>query len=183
MKDKKNDSKKNIIDENFLEKYNQLGLNSDEVYQIKDAFDFLDKDGSGAVSKQELEQAKELLMEGENENENQEENIEQHMDIFTDLLSKMDSKKSNQIVFEDFIELFVNEQQRNPTKYYADLFVSFAQERSNAKQLSFDELKLIVKEIQEDIPDQELRQMFNRADLDKDGFVGKEEFVKFMTSN
>ena len=175
-----NDSKnKNLeIARKFLAKNKDSGLSLDEILEIKEAFDFIDKDSSEKITRKEINQARKLLLIN---NENQEDNEGQ--DIFNELLIRMDLRKTEQATFDDFIDLFVNEKDKTSREYYSDLFYLFTKEDNSKDKLTFDDLKKIVEHIQEDISTQELKQMFERADKDNDGLVGKNEFIEFMTAN
>ena len=157
-------------------KYENKGLNLDEIMEVKEAFDFIDADETGSISKKEFVTAKKMMKMGETEEENK--------GIFEEMLSLMDTDKSGSINFQEFIGVFTNQKDMNQSKdkYYADLFFLFAGETGDKDKLSFKDLENIVDKIEEDIETDELREMFDRADEDKDGFVGVKEFVKFMVT-
>nr|XP_013804537.1 PREDICTED: caltractin-like [Apteryx mantelli mantelli] len=48
-------------------------------------------------------------------------------------------------------------------------------------KISFEKLKLVAVEVGEDITDEELQEMIDKADLDGDGQVNKQEFLRILT--
>ena len=158
-------------------KYEGKGLNVDEIFEIKEAFDFIDNNDSGSISRKEFSAAKNMMQIGEKEDEN--------VNIFELMLEQSDKDKSGSISFDEFITVFSNieEQRQDKTTYYRDLFYLFTGEDDSKKKLNIEDMKSIVKKIEEKISDEDLNGMFNRADADKDGLVGVDEFVKFMMSN
>ena len=163
--------------QNEISQYEGKGLNLDEIMEVKEAFDFIDNNDSGIISKQEFVKAKKMLDTGLKENERSETD-----GIFDEMLTIMDKDKSGNVCFDEFISVFnnVKDDKMSRNKYYQDLFYLFAGEVDDSKKLALKDMKNIVNQIEEDIEEDELKEMFERADEDKDGFVGEEEFVKFM---
>ena len=46
--------------------------------------------------------------------------------------------------------------------------------------ISFKELKRISKELGENLTDQEIQEMIDEGDTDRDGEIGQEEFIRIM---
>lgn len=172
--------------EALIVKYTEKsGLDSEEIMQIKDAFDFIDRDGSGQVSKTEIEAAKKIMslnklaqIEFAREGEEIDESVEE-VNIFDDLLAKMVEKKKTHVTVEDMIELFSDDKSKDK-EYYNDVFLLFTGEKSSKKFLTLEDMRQIAAICNENISEKELKQMITRADTDKDGVVGKDEFVRFM---
>ena len=163
---------------NNISKYEGQGLNSDEIIEIKEAFDFIDNNESGSISREEFIVARNMMKFGDN-------NDEEGNDVFNEMINKMDNDKSGSINFDEFIKIFTNEKEKKMSNkdYFRDLFMLFTgEEKSTRQKLNFKDLQNIVAMIEEDISLDELKEMFVRADADKDGFVGIEEFVAFMDS-
>lgn len=53
--------------------------------------------------------------------------------------------------------------------------------REIAGYISIKNLRRVAKELGEDIQEEELQQMIQRADLDHDDLVSEEEFYQFLT--
>lgn len=178
---------------NNIHIYENRGLNIDEIFEIKEAFDFIDNNGSGSISRKEFVEAK-SMMKFEDQDTEKDFLGEGKMkklggdseltdeNIFDEMLKVMDKDGSGGVDFDEFFSVFTNEKEKRMDRklYYKDLFALFCNEDDKRARLSFEDLKKIVIKIEEEIEEDELREMFDRADEDKDGFVGVEEFVKFM---
>ena len=53
--------------------------------------------------------------------------------------------------------------------------------RGDAGVISEQDLRRVAKQLGSDVDDEELKNMFRRADLDKDGYVNEDEFYNIIT--
>lgn len=67
---------------------------------------------------------------------------------------------------------------RDSKEEIAKVFALFDHEGTG--KISFRDLKRVVTELGENIPDEELREMIEEADKDQDGFVVFEDFYKIL---
>ena len=52
---------------------------------------------------------------------------------------------------------------------------------SNSGHISLDNLKRVARELGEEMSEEELKEMIDRADLDGDGLISPDEFFNIMT--
>merc|ERR1712159_765397 len=74
-------------------KYERPGLTSDEVEEIKEAFDLFDDDGSGAISVNELTSAMKSL------------GFDVKHAVVYNMVANLDSDGSGEIEFDEFLEV------------------------------------------------------------------------------
>ncbi len=83
------------------------------------------------------------------------------------------------ITFEDFVKILVPKLPDKDSKEEVQkVFRLFDQE--GAGKVGLRDLKRIVQDIGETIGDDELNDMFQEADRDKDGFIGFDDFYRVM---
>jgi Ca2+-binding EF-hand superfamily protein len=83
------------------------------------------------------------------------------------------------ITFDGFVEIMTGRMgDRDSKEEIAKVFALFDHE-GNGK-ISFRDLKRVVTELGENIPDEEMREMIEEADKDQDGFVVFDDFYKIL---
>ena len=81
--------------------------------------------------------------------------------------------------FDGFVEIMTGRMgDRDSKEEIAKVFALFDHE-GNGK-ISFRDLKRVVTELGENIPDEEMREMIEEADKDQDGFVIFDDFYKIL---
>jgi Ca2+-binding EF-hand superfamily protein len=151
-------------------KYEKNGLTEDEVLEIKEAFDLFDGDKSGEIDTEELKQAlKNLGIDAKNQTLN-------------NMMADLDADGSGQIDFEEFINMMTAKMSDRDTREdLQKVFRLFLGDDDKAERITFGHLKRVARELNENMTDDELKEMINRADLDHDSEVNFEEFYTIMT--
>merc|ERR1711937_795771 len=132
-------------------KYERPGLTSDEVEEIKEAFDLFDTDSSGAISVSELTSAMKSL------------GFDVKHAVVFQMIAELDADGSGEIEFEEFLDMMT------------------ARISDRTGEVSLDNMKRVAKELGEDISPQELQEIIQRADLDGDGALTLDDFYQVMT--
>ena len=145
------------------------GLTADEVIEIKEAFDLFDSDKSGQIDTNELKQALQNL------------GIDAKNQTLQNMLADIDKNGSGDIDFDEFIDMMTakmsDKDTREDLQKVFDLFLG----DDDADKIEIKHLKRVVKELNENLSDDELNEMITRADTDRDGKVSFEEFYNIMT--
>ena len=149
--------------------YEKNGLTEDEVLEIKEAFDLFDSDKSGQIDTNELKQALQNL------------GIDAKNQTLQNMLADIDKNGSGDIDFDEFIDMMTakmsDKDTREDLQKVFDLFLG----DDDADKIEIKHLKRVVKELNENLSDDELNEMITRADTDRDGKVSFEEFYNIMT--
>ena len=94
----------------------------------------------------------------------------------------MDEDKSGAIDFNEFIKFITARiSDKNPSlRAEIEKIFAFFDANNNGK-VSWTELKIVANFLGEEMSDDELREMFVKADLDDDGFVTVDDFYNIWT--
>ena len=79
------------------------------------------------------------------------------------------------LAFLDCLDLVRREGPAQATRVEAGLF-----DRNDQGRITFNDLKRMARELGENMTDDELQQMFDKGDIDGNGYVEEEEFVRMM---
>jgi calmodulin len=146
-------------------------LTPSQLDDFRSAFDMFDKDGSGAISKEELGEVMSQLGFAPTDEE------------LRDMINEHDSDKSGQIEFNEFCGLMTlhmnNDECADETLKAA--FDTFDKDKSG--KISSDELRQVMTLLGENLSDMEISEMIREADLDGDGQINYEEFVSMMVKD
>jgi Ca2+-binding EF-hand superfamily protein len=150
--------------------YEKNGLTEDEVLEIKEAFDLFDSDKSGEIDTSELKQALNNL------------GIDAKNQTLQNMINDIDKNASGTIDFDEFIEMMTAKMSDKDTREDLEkVFRLFIGDDDKADKIELKHLRRVAKELNENMSDDELQEMINRADTDKDGKVSFEEFYAIMT--
>jgi len=136
--------------------------------EFKEAFDEFDKDGSGAISAEELLEVMRAM--GQNPTE----------DEVLNMMLEADLDGNGSIEFPEFLELMKN-------KYSSDDLESDLREafkifdRDNDGYISIHEFKRVSTLLGANLRCDEIEELMQQADLDGNGLLDYEEFVKMLT--
>nr|XP_038040280.1 centrin-2-like isoform X3 [Anas platyrhynchos]XP_038040281.1 centrin-2-like isoform X3 [Anas platyrhynchos] len=92
------------------------------------------------------------------------------------IISQVDEEGSGKINFESFLQA-----EPYSKKEILKGFKLF--DCDGTGKISFEKLKLVATEVGEDITDEELQVMIDEADVDGDGEVDQQEFLRILTLN
>ena len=149
-------------------KYERPGLSADEIEEIKEAFDIFDVDRSGAISVQELLNAMRSL------------GFDTKNPAIFQMIADMDEDGNGEIEFEEFLDMMTARiSDRNTKEDLERVFKLFDDKRTG--EISVENLRRVAKELGEDIPEEELREIILRADLDGDGKLTFDDFYAVIT--
>ena len=97
-------------------------------------------------------------------------------------MADLDADGSGQIDFEEFINMMTAKMSDRDTREdLQKVFRLFLGDDDKAERITFAHLKRVARELNENLPEDELKEMINRADLDHDSEVNFEEFYTIMT--
>ncbi|CCI42495.1 hypothetical protein ABG067_006984 [Albugo candida] len=145
-------------------------LSEEQICEFKEAFSLFDKDGDGTITTKELGTVMRSLGQNPTEAELQ------------DMINEVDADGNGTIDFPEFLTMMsrkmkdtdAEEEIRNAFQVFdknLDGFITPA------------ELRHIMTNLGEKLTDEEVDEMIREADLDGDGKINYEEFVKMMMSN
>lgn len=141
----------------------------EEVQEYKEAFQLFDKDGGGTISIKELKQVFDALGQHPSEEEVQ------------NMISEVDEDGSGEIDFEEFLKLMAAKQANMTME--DELRGAFSVfDRDGSGYISSQELKQVLENLGESLTYEEVDEMMKEADLDCDGQVSFDEFVKMMSN-
>ena len=143
-------------------------LTEEQKQEIREAFDLFDTDGSGTIDAKELKVAMRAL------------GFEPKKEEIKKMIADIDTDGSGTIDFNEFLEMMTAKMsERDPMEEIIKAFRLFDDDETG--KISFKNLKRVAKELGENMTDEELQEMINKADLDGDGEVNEEEFMRIMT--
>mmetsp|Transcript_33523 Transcript_33523/g.107777 ORF Transcript_33523/g.107777 Transcript_33523/m.107777 type:complete len:161 (-) Transcript_33523:307-789(-) len=146
----------------------QKALPEWQMQELREAFDLFDTDGSGMIETKELQVALRAL------------GFDSKKDKVRKMIADIDLDGSGTIDFNEFIEMMTGKMgDRDSPEELSRVFKLFDDDETG--KITFHNLKRVARELGENMTDDELREMINRADVDGDGEVSREEFVRIMT--
>ena len=150
-----------------LQQYVRPGLAYTELTELYDAFNLFDINHNGTINTIEFQSAlKNMNCDGMQTNQL--------------VLSLFDQLHTSTITFPQFLNLLTNQYSTGDTSMdYHRLFNLFDTDHSG--YITLIDMKRVCGELSEALSDNELNDMIERADLDGDGQISYDEFVKMMT--
>ncbi|XWS13737.1 hypothetical protein CRYUN_Cryun36dG0063700 [Craigia yunnanensis] len=144
-------------------------LSEEQVVDFKEAFCLFDKDGDGCITVEELATVIRSLDQNPTEEE------------LRDMISEVDADGNGAIEFAEFLNLMANKMKETDAEdELKEAFKVFDKDQNG--YISANELRHVMINLGEKLSDEEVEQMIKEADLDGDGQVNYEEFVKMMTT-
>merc|ERR1712046_54842 len=135
-------------------------LTEEQIAEFKEAFSLFDKDGDGTITTKELGTVMRSLGQNPTEAELQ------------DMINEVDADASGTIDFPEFLNLMAKE--------IKEAFKVFDKDGNGF--ISAAELRHVMTNLGEKLTDEEVDEMIREADVDGDGQINYEEFVKIMMS-
>jgi len=144
-------------------------LSDEKIAEFRAAFEIFDKDKDGKISKKELGTVMRNL--GQNPSE-----VE-----LTEMINEVDIDGNGTIDFREFLGLMVRKMKDSDID--EELFEAFKVfDRDGNGYITSHELKNVMISLGEYLTPDEVDELVKEADLDGDGQINYEEFIKLMMS-
>jgi len=144
-------------------------LTEEKIAEFRAAFELFDRDKDGKITPKELGSV--MVNLGQNPSES---------DI-TNMINEVDLDSDGTIDFKEFLGLMVRKMK--DTDMEEELIEAFKVfDRDGNGYISSTELKLVINSLGEELSKEDIDDMIKEVDLDKDGQIDYEEFVKMMMS-
>ncbi|KAJ4969541.1 hypothetical protein NE237_016242 [Protea cynaroides] len=142
-------------------------LSEEQIAEFQEAFCLFDKDGDGCITIEELATVIRSLDQNPTEEELQ------------DMISEVDVDGNGTIEFGEFLSLMARKmKETDAEEELKEAFKVFDKDQNG--YISATELRHVMINLGEKLTDEEVDQMIKEADLDGDGQVNYEEFVRMM---
>lgn len=144
-------------------------LNEEQITEFKEAFALFDKDGDGSITTKELGTVLRSL--GQNPTESE----------LRDMINEVDADGNGTIDFAEFLALMAKKMKDSDAE--EELIEAFKVfDRDGNGLISAAELRYVMINLGEKLTDDEVYEMIHEADIDGDGFINYDEFVRMMTT-
>lgn len=135
--------------------------------EYKDAFEMFDKDKDGTITAKELLNVMRSLNQEPTEQE------------LNEMINEVDVDGNGRIDFEEFVSLMNRRSKETDTE--EEVINAFRVFDKDANGLiSSTELRHIMTTLGDRLTDEEVDEMIREADIDGDGYINYEEFVRMM---
>jgi len=160
-------SKFGQITKKLLQTTTQPDWTDQQIAEFKEAFALFDKDGDGTITTKELGTVMRSLGQNPTEAELQ------------DMINEVDADGNGTIDFPEFLSLMARKMKDTDTE--EELIEAFKVfDRDGNGFISAAELRHVMTNLGEKLTDEEVDEMIREADVDGDGQINYEEFVKMM---
>jgi len=145
-------------------------LTDDQIAEFKEAFALFDKDSDGCITTRELGTVMRSLGQNPTEAELQ------------DMIHEVDADGNGDIDFHEFLSMMARKMKDTDSEdEIKEAFKVFDKDGNGF--ISAAELRHVMTNLGEKLTDEEVDEMIREADIDGDGQINYEEFVKMMMSN
>ena len=147
----------------------RLELSEQQRHEIRQAFDMFDTEGQGVIDANALKVVLRAL------------GFEPRKEEVAAMISSLDggANTSGTIDFNEFLEILITKMSEKDTK--EDAMRAFRQfDLDHQGFISLANLQQVARELGETMTDEELEEMIAAADLDKDGLISEEEFLRIL---
>ena len=141
-------------------------ISEEALCEFKEAFEIFDKDGSGTITVEELRQV--ITNMGQNCT----------LADAKKMIAEVDTDNNETIELEEFIQMMTRKK-GDPKDELYEAFKTF--DKNGDGKISHSELKTVMKNMGNEMDDNEIDQMIQAADIDGDNEISFEEFKKMMT--
>ena len=150
--------------------YDEEYITDDQRKDLQDIFDQFDKDKDGKISGKELANA--MVSMGQNPTD----------DEINEMMREVDLNQDGKIDFDEFMILMTkNSPDTQAEEEVINAFRVFDKEGNGL--IASSELKHIMMTIGDKMSEEEADEMVNEADIDEDGMINYEEFVRMMMAS
>lgn len=144
-------------------------LTEEQIAEFKEAFSLFDKDGDGSITTIELGVVMKSL--GQNPTERE----------LTDMINEVDADGNGKIDFPEFLTMMARKmKEADAEEDLREAFKVF--DRDGNGFISSYELRHVMTNLGEKLSDDEIDEMIRESDIDGDGQIDYEEFVKMMNT-
>ena len=144
-------------------------LTEEQIAEFKEAFSLFDKDGDGTITTKELGTVMRSLGQNPTEAELQ------------DMINEVDADGNGTIDFPEFLTMMARKMKDTDSEEeIVEAFKVFDKDGNGF--ISAAELRHVMTNLGEKLTDEEVDEMIREADVDGDGQINYEEFVKMMMS-
>ena len=144
-------------------------LTDEKIMEFKAAFELFDKDRNGHITSKELG----TVMRGLGQNPTEEE--------LKQMIREVDLDGNGTIDFKEFLCLMVKKMKDTDTE--EELLEAFKVfDRDGNGKISAHELRYVLLKSGENFTEQDIEDLIHEADVDGDGSIDYQEFVKIMMS-
>ena len=144
-------------------------LTEEQIAEFKEAFSLFDKDGDGTITTKELGTVMRSLGQNPTEAELQ------------DMINEVDADGNGTIDFPEFLTMMARKMKDTDSEEeIVEAFKVFDKDGNGF--ISAAELRHVMTNLGEKLTDEEADEMIREADVDGDGQINYEEFVKMMMS-
>ncbi|CAG8550543.1 2710_t:CDS:2 [Paraglomus occultum] len=145
-------------------------LNDEQVAEFKEAFALFDKDNDGTITTKELGTVMRSLGQNPTETELQ------------DMINEVDADGNGTIDFPEFLTMMARKMKDTDSEEeIREAFKVFDKDGNGF--ISAAELRHVMTNLGEKLTDEEVDEMIREADVDGDGQINYEEFVKMMMTH
>lgn len=146
----------------------RLELSEQQRAEIRQAFDLFDTEGQGVIDANALKVVLRAL------------GFEPRKEQVKQMIASVEgASDTGMIDFNEFLELLLQKMSEKDTK--EDAMRAFRQfDLDHQGRISFANLQAVARELGETMTDEEISEMITAADLDKDGFINEEEFLRIL---
>lgn len=142
-------------------------LTEEEVEEFREAFSLFDKNGDGTITSNELAVVMKSLGQKTTESELQ------------DMINEVDIDGNGTIDFPEFLALFDRKTESSNSKEdVKEAFRVF--DKDGNGYINASELQYVMTTLGEKLTNEEVEDMLKEADIDEDGAINYEEFVKIL---
>ncbi|KAK3040505.1 hypothetical protein RJ639_028951 [Escallonia herrerae] len=142
-------------------------LDEEQIVEFQEAFNLFDKNGDGCITVEELATVIRSLDQNPTEEE------------LHGMINEVDADGNGTIEFVEFLNLMAKKiKETDAEEELKEAFKVFDKDQNG--YISATELRHVMINLGEKLTDEEVQQMIREADLDGDGQVNYEEFVKMM---
>merc|ERR1719164_33814 len=150
----------------------RLELSEQQRSEIRQAFDLFDTEGQGVIDGNALKVVLRALG-----FEPRKEEVKAMIDGVA--TNSNGAESTGTIDFNEFLELLLVKMSEKDTK--EDAMRAFRQfDLDHQGRISFANLQAVARELAETMTHEEISEMISAADLDKDGYVNEEEFLRMI---
>ena len=150
-----------------MKNLSEPALSEEKITEFKEAFNIFDKDKDGYITTKELGDIMKNLGQTPSEAELQ------------DMINEVDIDGNGTIDFKEFLGLMARKMRDADTE--EELIEAFKVfDRDGNGLISGNELQHVMNSLGENISQDEVEEMIKEADLDGDGYINYEEFVRMI---